>query len=42
MSEEGFVYVLQENSKMAVYEAFTYLIYDLQLIVAHKVVKRWE
>ncbi len=43
VSEEGFVYVLQENSKMVVYEAFEYLIYSIpQPILSHKVVKRWE
>lgn len=43
VSEEGFVYVLQENSKMVVYEAFEYLIYTIpQPTIGHKVVKRWE
>ena len=43
VSEEGFVYVLQDNSKMVVYEAFEYLIYTIpQPTIGHKVVKRWE
>jgi DNA-binding beta-propeller fold protein YncE len=39
VSEEGFIYALQENNKMVVYEAFDYYKYVSPM---SKIVKRWE
>ena len=39
VSEEGFVYVLQENNRMVVYEAVDYY---KTIYLNHKIVRRWE
>jgi hypothetical protein len=39
ISEEGFIYVLQENNHMVVYEAVDYY---QSIYLNHKIVKRWE